>query len=200
MQDKTAQMMILAAATLLPMMVSSEAMALDGYADRRGLFGGLTVGGGVGLVEVDQSDDCCETGLDQGRKLGLNLGAQLGGGVSKDLVFLGEANWWARTVQINEDSLEHHHMSFNALVEYFLFDALFLEGGGGLAYGIYDVASFDRRVERYQELGLALKGGAGFEFFVNGQVAIGMRFGYTRHFYTNGSYDVVNGGLTLRWY
>jgi hypothetical protein len=81
-----------------------------------------------------------------------------------------------------------------------LFDALFLEGGGGLAYGIYDVAKFDRQVERYQELGLALKGGAGFEFFVNGQVAIGMRFGYTRHLYTNGSYDVVNGGLTLRWY
>jgi hypothetical protein len=189
-----------ALALLLLTMLPSSAMALDGYADRRGLFGGLTIGGGVGLVEVEEDTDCCTTGLDRGRKLGLNIGAQLGGGVSKDLVFLGEANLWQRTVQVNDDSLEHSHMSFNGLFEYFLFDALYLEGGGGLAYGIFDAQEADGTFKLYQELGLALKGGAGFEFFVNGQVAVGMRFGYTRHFYTNGSYDVVAGGLSLRWY
>jgi hypothetical protein len=189
-----------ALALLLPTLLPKDASALDGYADRRGLFGGLTIGGGVGLVDVDPKEECCNTGLDQGRKLGINLGAQLGGGVSKDLVFLGEANWWGRTVEVNDRALEHHHLSFNGLFEYFLFDALFLEAGGGLAYGIFDVSNNSQLVERYQEMGLALKAGAGFEFFVNGQVAIGMRFGYTRHFYTNGSFDVVNGGLSLRWY
>ena len=49
-------------------------------------------------------------------------------------------------------------------------------------------------------MGLALKGGAGFEYFVNGQIAIGARVGYVRHFYSNGDFDTVAGGITLRWY
>ena len=38
---------------LVAMLFSTQAMALDGYKDRRGFFGGLSVGGGVGLVESE---------------------------------------------------------------------------------------------------------------------------------------------------
>ena len=141
--------------------------------------------------------------MDRGRKLGLHLNGALGGGVTRDLTVYGDVNWWARTVYINEDELElaHHHLSFNAVSQYFLFRGFFLEGGGGLAYAIFDT-SRDGGAEtfRYQELGLALKGGAGFEFFLNGQIAAGFRMGYTRHFYGGSDFDTIAGGVTLRWY
>lgn len=188
-------------ASLMAMMLltlSADAFALDGYQDRRGLFTGIGIGGGIGLVEADNSNDI--TGIDSGRKLGLHLHAIVGGGATDNLIFGAEANWWIRTVQLNDNALSHHHMSFNGVLEYFLFDVFYLEGGVGLAYAIFDAERRLQDVYRYQELGVAVKAGAGFEFFVNSQIAIGMRAGYTRHFYSNGDFDTVSGGLSLRWY
>jgi len=178
------------------MSISSSAFALDGYADRRGLFSGIGLGGGVGLVESENGS----TGIDQGRKLGMHMSAIVGGGASEHIVVGGEANWWARTAQIGTRNLSHHHLSFNAIADVFILDGFYLEGGGGLAYTIFDAERSGQQIIRYQELGLAVKGGAGFEFFVNSQVAIGMKMGYTRHFYSNTDFDTVAGGITLRWY
>jgi hypothetical protein len=187
---------------LLLTLAPSQAAALDGYQDREGLMGGLTIGGGLGFVEVEPEDGmgAASSGIDRGRKLGFHLSGQIGGGVSESLVFLGEVNWWARTVQIGPNQLEHHHMSALGLANFFLFDALYLEAGGGLAYGIFNAARNNMLLNTTQELGMAARAGLGFEFFVNSDVAIGMRMGYTRHFYTNGSFDVVNANFTLRFY
>ena len=185
-----------AAALLLLCVTQTSAMALDGYQDRRGLFTGVGVGGGVGMVESEDG----QTGVDSGRKLGLHLSALVGGGVHERLTVAGEASWWARNVLLNDYVLNHHHLSFNALANLFLLEGIFLEGGGGLAYAIYDTQTPDRPDFRYQELGLSLKGGAGFEFFVNSQIAVGLKAGYTRHFYSRASFDTVAGGLTIRWY
>ena len=184
---------------LMLLTISTNAFALDGYQDRRGLFAGLGIGGGVGLVESDNESDTT-TGLDNGRKLGMHLHAIIGGGVTDNLVFGGEANWWIRTVQLGDNKLSHNHMSFNGVLEYFLLDTIYLEVGAGLAYAIFDAERQNGDVFRYQELGLAVKGGAGFEFFVNSQIAMGMHANYTRHVYTNGDFDTISGGFTLRWY
>lgn len=188
---------ITASIMLLTLTLSQSAFALDGYQDRRGLFAGVGVGGGVGLVDVDTN---ASTGIDQGRKLGLHLNGMVGGGVTDWLVLGGEANWWARTAYIGDNALSHNHMSFNTVANLFLLEGLFIEGGGGLAYAIFDTQGPSVDTLRYQELGLALKGGAGFEMFVNSQIAIGMKVGYTRHFYTNADFDTVAGGVTVRWY
>ena len=177
---------------------ASSAFALDGYKDRRGLFGGLGLGGGVGLVDTERDDE--STGIDQGRKLGLHLSGILGGGITQNLVFGGEANWWIRTVRINQSALQHHHMSFNGVLNFFLIEGIYLEGGVGLAYAIFDVERNNQQTYRYQELGMSAKAGGGFEFFVNSDLAMGMHASYTRHFYTNSDFDTVSAGLTLRWY
>ncbi|MEC9400512.1 MAG: outer membrane beta-barrel protein [Myxococcota bacterium] len=186
-----------ASIALLTLTVSQSAMALDGYQDRRGLFAGVGVGGGVGLVDVEGNES---TGIDSGRKLGLHLNGMIGGGASDRLVIGGEGNWWARTAYIGDNALSHHHMSFNAVANFFILDGLFVEGGGGLAYAIFDTQGPSVDPIHYQELGLAVKGGAGFEMFVNSQVALGLKVGYTRHFYTNADFDTVAGGVTVRWY
>lgn len=185
-------------ALVMMMTVSAQAFALDGYQDRRGIFGGLGIGGGVGLVESDNPTD--ETGIDQGRKLGLHLQGVLGGGVSDKLTFGAEGNWWIRTVQLNGNGLEHHHLSFAGVANFYLIEGFYLSGGVGLAYAIYDVERQNQETFRYQELGLAGKVGGGFEFFVNSQLAMGMQANYTRHVYSNGDFDTISGGLTLRWY
>lgn len=180
---------------------TADASALDGYQDRKGLFVGVGLGGGVSLVEADPEGDV--TGIDQGRKVGMHLHGILGGGASDNLVFGAEGNLWARTVYIEgqEDrTLEHYHMSFGGVLDYFLFENFYVEGGVGLAYGIFDVERNQDTEFLYQELGLSAKFGGGFEFFVDSNIALGMRANYTRHFYSNSSFDTLSAGITLRWY
>jgi hypothetical protein len=180
------------------MCVSGQAFALDGYQDRRKLFWGLGLGGGVGLVNAEDPQDA--TGLDQGRKLGMHLSGVVGGGLTQNITLGGEVNLWSRQVRINDAELAHNHANFMALANLFLIEGLHLEGGAGFAYGAYDTVRGSGQTTSYGEMGLALKAGAGFEFFVNSQIAIGVRAGYTRHFYTNGDFDTVAGGATFRWY
>ena len=134
-----------ASIALLTLTVSQSAMALDGYQDRRGLFAGVGVGGGVGLVDVEGNES---TGIDSGRKLGLHLNGMIGGGASDRLVIGGEGNWWARTAYIGDNALSHHHMSFNAVANFFILDGLFVEGGGGLARRLPGLARRHARAGR----------------------------------------------------
>lgn len=177
--------------------LSTQAMALDGYEDRRGFFGGLSVGGGVGLVESEEG----LTGIDQGRKLGFHMSAMLGSGITERLTVYGEGNWWARSVQLGENKLASNHYSFNASSNLFLIEGLFIGAGAGLAYASYDAQRGPgASVENYRELGLSVKGGAGFETFVNGNTALGLKVDYTRHFYNNAEFDTLTAGFLVRWY
>ena len=182
---------------LVAMLFSTQAMALDGYKDRRGFFGGLSVGGGVGLVESEEG----LTGIDQGRKLGFHMSGMLGSGVTERLTVYGEANWWARSVQLGENKLASNHYSFNASTNLFLVEGIFVGAGAGLAYASYDAQRGPgASVENYRELGLSLKGGAGFETFINSNTALGVKVDYTRHFYNNAEFDTLTGGFLVRWY
>ncbi|MBA2665326.1 MAG: outer membrane beta-barrel protein [Bradymonadaceae bacterium] len=178
--------------------MSSQAAALDAYKDRRGLFVGLGVGGGAGSVSTDAPGEF--TGLDQNYELGLHLNGIVGGGWTRNIIFGAEFNWWIRNVQVGERQLDHQHMSFNAVTNVFLLGPLYLQAGAGLAYAVFDTFRAGDQTTEYREMGLALKGGAGFEYFLNGTVAAGAQVGYTRHFYGGADFDTLAAGITLRWY
>ena len=176
---------------------ASQAWALDGYKDRRGVFGGLGVGGGVGASELDQEGE--STGLDDVREMGLTLRAEVGGGYTKWLTFSGQGNWWIRTVEVGTRKLEHHHFNLLANGNVYFFDTLYATGGFGLTYAAFDASTL-LGTREYREMGFAAKAGVGAEFFVNGTVAAGVEATYTRHFYSNSYFDTVGGGLVMRWY
>lgn len=177
---------------------SSSAFAIDGYKDRHGLFVGIGLGGGPGSVHL--SDDRFTSGLDNGGELGLHLLAAVGGGVTDSIVFSAELNTWIRTVSVHNTSLNHQHWSLIASGDFFLFEGFYLGAGTGLAYAFSDITREGIENSRYQEMGLAAKGSAGYEFFLNGTVAAGFRLSYTRHFYSGADFDTFHGGVTLRWY
>lgn len=180
------------------LLFSAQAFALSGYKDRRGPFLGVGLGGGPGAVHVD--DDQFSTGLDEGGQLGFHLQAIAGGGVNKYVTLGAELNSWIRTVAVQEARLNHQHWSLNAAADFFIIDGVFLGAGAGLAYAFSDATRQNLERRRYQELGLALKGAAGYEFFLNGTVAAGLRLSYTRHFYQNVDFDTFQGAITIRWY
>lgn len=187
--------LILASTILL---TSAQASALSGYKDRRGPFLGFGLGGGLGAVHVD--DEHFTTGLDEGGQPGFHLQAVAGGGVNKVVVLGAELNTWIRTVSVQEARLNHQHWSLNAAADFFIIDGFFLGAGAGLAYAFSDATRQNAEKRRYQEMGLALKGAAGYEFFLNGTVAAGLRLSYTRHIYQNVDFDTFQGALTIRWY
>lgn len=179
------------------LLAGSQAMALDAYKDRRGVFAGVAIGGGVGASETDREGET--TGLDEQRQMGLLLRAELGGGVTQNLAFSGQGNWWIRTVEVNDRELEHNHMNLLANVNYFLIEGLYATGGFGMAYGTFE-SQAGTQLNTYAEMGIAAKVGAGAEFFVNGTVAAGVEANYTRHFYSESFFDTVGGGIVIRWY
>ncbi len=178
------------------MLIASDAFALDAYKDRRGMFVGLGVGGGVGSVP-DQPGEV--TGVADG-EMGLATQLTVGNGIWKILTMGGQFNWWVRTVDVNEQSLSHHHLNFLATASFFPLDFLYATGGFGMGYAIYDSSVAGIEVKKYRELGIAAKVGAGIEFWVNGQVATGVEAAYTRHFYSGSDFDTFTGALVVKWY
>ena len=177
---------------------STTAAAIDGYKSREQLFVGFGLGGGPGAVHV--GDEALSTGLDQGGAMGLHLHGIVGGGYSEQVVLGAELNTWLRNSRLGDEALSHYHWSFLANADVFLYRGFYAGAGLGLAYGITDAREADREILRIQELGWAIKGNAGFEYFLNGTVAAGFRFSYTRHFYQNVDFDTFQGAITLRWY
>ena len=99
---------LILAVTSIAMTFATSASALDAYKDRRGLFVGLNLGGGMGFSGVDEATDI--TGLDNGQP-GLQLGGEIGGGLSKQFTGALETNWWYRKVRLGERKLNHHHLN-----------------------------------------------------------------------------------------
>lgn len=177
---------------------ASTAQAIDGYKDRHGFFIGGGIGGGPGSVYV--GDENLDTGLEGTGTLGLAPHLVVGGGMNDNVLFGAEMNNWIRTVNVHGNRLNHQHWSFNAITNLFVVHGLYVEGGLGLAYGYSQASPAEGEPTTYGEMGLSGKIGAGFEYFLDGTIAAGMSFGYTRHFYSNVDFDTFTGKVTLRWY
>ena len=176
---------------------AADAFALDAYKDRRGIFFGLNLGGGMGFSGVDEATDI--TGLSDGQP-GLQLGGEIGGGMSKAFTGALEMNWWYRKVRLGERKLNHHHLSLMPTLRYFIFDGLHAGAGAGFAYASFDTERLGRETYSYRETGVAVKAEAGYEFFLNGTIAAGVDLSYTHHFYSHANFDTVGMVVTVRWY
>ena len=193
--SRTAAALAVAAVILL---CGSSAFALDNYSDRKGLFSGLGFGGGVGAVNLADSD--ATSGFEGGRQPGLQFTAMVGGGVNKNIVLGAQGNGWFRTVHKGSRSWEHSHYNLLADANFFLIEGLYAEVGAGLAYAAYDSYDGGDDPSTYREMGFAAKAGVGFEYFLNGTHAAGINAGYTRHFYANADFDTISAAITWRWY
>lgn len=177
--------------------IASHASALDGYKDRRGIFAGVGLGGGLGTVSVDSVEEV--TGLED-REVGLAMRLELGGGATEYLTVSGQFNWWLRSVENNGRSLSHNHTNFLGNVAFFPIDFLYINAGVGMAYSSFKTEVNRVSIREYSEIGFAMKGGIGAEFWVNGTIAAGIEGSYTRHFYSETDFDTITAGLTVRWY
>lgn len=188
---------VVGAITFFVLMLSaSGAFALDGYKDRKNVFGGLGAGGGIGFV--NQEGDLAEEGP------GLHLQGILGSGVSQRFLVGVEADWWSRTVdKSNNNEYGYYHTSIGALANFFLIDGdrggLRLDGGAGFAYGICN-GTFEGDECDWQELGLEAEVGAGYEFWFNGTMTGAVDVSYTHHFYSHSAFDTITGSFGFKWY
>lgn len=172
--------------------LAAQAAALDGYSDRRNVYGGLSVGGGYGLVK--QEDDFQREGP------GMHLEAVVGSGVTHKLLVGFETDWWSRTVRAGESNdYAFHHGSAGAVATFFPIGGFYADGGVGFAYGICS-GTVEGSDCAWQELGVAAEVGAGFQFWFNGTLAGSVDLAYNRHFYSHSTFDTVNLGFGLRWY
>jgi hypothetical protein len=186
-------------AVSLILLASTSAFSLDRYESREGVFGGITAGGGVGK-NIQNDGDNVTTGFEDSRLVGAYFGGIIGGGINDNVTLGMGTDWWIRTAKKGSQSLKNNHGSIHAMGNFFLIDGLYLEAGGGLAYSTFELIQGDNDPQIHNELGLALKGGVGYEFWVNGNQALGVHGNYTRHFYNNGAFDTFNLGATFRWY
>ncbi|MEZ4468697.1 MAG: outer membrane beta-barrel protein, partial [bacterium] len=177
---------------------AGNALALDGWHDRRGLFFGLGLGGGIGQVHTDD--------IDGDQEMGLNLRARIGGGVNKQLTLdfdLGMHFQSTNTAGIDMDQTITTGM---VGANYFLMDGLYLRGMAGM--GHYSTEPQNAKIDGDSEVGLAIGAGAGYEFFANADLAIGVGADFRRVFFTidaapkdvDAAFDLIGFGITATWY
>jgi hypothetical protein len=179
--------------------IASSAFALDAYEDRRGVFGGLSIGAGAGSAA---STPDSAPNLDSGYGLGFHGHGVLGGGITESVTAAADLNWWVRSVRKGEREYSNQHISALGTANFYILDNIQLLAGAGFGYGIWngDYGTNDENFN-FQELGFAAKVGAGYEFWLNGNTALNFNLSYARHFYPRGGhFDTASGLIGLRWY
>lgn len=178
-------------AGMLVLGLAGEALALDGFRDRRGLYFGLNLAGGAGqAVAGDVKSD---------RNLGLSVGARVGGGVNRRLTldFSVDGYFQTRNDEIAGVTREVDTTLLSGMIggSFFLIDGIYLRGMGGLAQASTTVGKVEN-----DEVGLGLGAGAGYEFFANSDLAIGAGVDYRMFMFDEYDYNVLNVGITATWY
>jgi hypothetical protein len=163
----------------------SQAYALDGYRDRKGMFYGLTLGGASSSADVAGSKN----------RLGYVLGAKVGGGVNDKLTL--DASFTSRSEGYTEGGLE---VSTNTLTmylggNYFLQDGLYVRAMAGLASTSSETDFGDA-----SETGLGFGLGTGYEFFASAQLAVGIGATFEMQQYSDVKVTVVGFGVGATWY
>ena len=165
---------------------ASQAYALDGYRDRKGLFYGATLGGASFKADL----------AGYKRNLGYILGGRIGGGVSDTLTLDASLNlsWQDYSqfgVKVETNSTEML-IGGNVFIE----KGLYLRVEGGLI-----TQSTETDVSSSQsETGLLIGGGLGYEFFASADLAVGFGAGYQHQQFDDANIAVVKFAITATWY
>ncbi len=166
-------------ATLL--LAASPAMALDGYQDRKGMFGGIGIGGGGGRTDVDN--------VDVGDGIGIVAQGRVGGGINDRLTMDLSYTWFTR------DRTGHGLLGVGSNI--FLTEELFLRLGVGLGRGVVTDADGNAETEDFS---MGLFAGGGIEFFLNSNMAAGFTVQLQQHMVSAVRYTGVHGVAGLTWY
>lgn len=183
-------------AALLVTGLAAQALALDGYRDRRGLYFGLNLGGGAGKAEQD--------GVKSDRNLGLTIGARVGGGVNERLTLdlAVDGYFQTRTEETLLGDIDVDVNLWSGLIggSFFLADGLYVRGGFGLANVSSTATTKGGDSSEDSEVGLGFAVGGGYEFFANGDLAIGVGADFRAFDFDETKYTIVNLGVTATWY
>lgn len=184
-------------AALLVTGLAGQAFALDGYRDRRGLYFGINVGGGAGQAELD--------GAKADRNLGLTIGARIGGGINKRLTLDLSVDGYFQTGKEEaaggvEFDVDTNLWSGLLGGSFFLADGLYVRGGFGLASIEQERTSKTDTGGNSDEVGIGFSVGGGYEFFANGDLAVGAGGDFRAFTFDEITYNVVNIGITATWY
>ena len=163
----------------------TQALALDGYRDRRGIFYGFGLGGGQTKVDVSGS---------KGR-LGHNLRFRIGGGVNKTLTLDAEIGLHSASYTESTVDMERTISTFGIGGNSFINDGLYLR----LAFGMAEFTQ-DSDISSDTETGLFVGGGVGYEFFANADLAIGLGVDFQHQMYDDLNISALNLGITANWY
>ena len=172
--------------TTLIFLFVSQAMALDGYRDRRGLFYGVGFGGGQTKADTDGADS----------HIGYNFRARIGGGIDKNLTL--DAEIGLNTVSYSQSSTDVEQSVSTVAVggNFFVRDGLYFRMQGGIA----ELSVTANGNSEGTETGLFLGGGVGYEFFANADLAIGLGVDFQHQMYDDITLNALNLGITANWY
>lgn len=169
------------------LLAGAPAAGLDGYQDRRGLFTGLGIGGGVALSDGDAGGEVL-------------FELVLGGGATEQLTL-------ALDIDVRYQRLDADRQNWMVVpgpeASYFLSNGLFVRAGVGLAMvfvqgqEITDVATPGKAVkDKDFTFGFDGSLGLGWEFFVNSNLALGLAV-EADYFLIDGHPDVFVIGLSM---
>lgn len=188
-------------AALMVIGLAGEAFALDGYRDRKGMFYGMSLGGGSATIDVKDNDDS---------KLGVHLRGRLGGGINKHLTLDGELGWRYQSTEKDilggEATFSETFLTMYVGGSFFVFDGLYIRAFGGLAHVImaseFDASAPGVTFEDGDKsfTGLGVGAGLGYEFFASSDLAIGIGADFQHQIYDDFEVDQLNFGVSANWY
>ncbi len=146
--------------------IGAPAMALDAYQDRRGFFWGMGLGGGGAFQDGDPGG-------------AILFDFQLGGGATKNLTLCMDIDIWFHLMDNHKNLL----ITPGPEVNYFFGDTgIFIRGGIGMAL---TTTWIDKPDDTKFKIGFDGSVGAGWEFFANSNLAMGLAM--------EGDYVVIKG-------
>jgi len=157
------------------LLFTTKAMALDAYQDRKGMYGGIHLGGG-GVFDANEGDAAFVGGFD------------IGAGMNRSFLLGADVELWY-SPQSGDDLFV---IRPGVQMHYFITENFFIRttlGVGWYKQGDFSKASF------------AFGGGPGFEFFVGANMALGFGVYYEHHLIGDlPDLNLVSFGLEFRWY
>ncbi len=178
-------LLLASSAFFLVSLFASSAWALDGYRDRKGLYGGATLMGSWSQADYSGAES----------NLGLGMGLRIGGGVNSQLTLdLSAATRSGSYTEAGAD-VESTSSTMFLGANYFLNDGLYIRAMGGLAKITNEMGPIETN-----ETGLGGGLGLGYEFFGSADLAVGVGGEFQIHSFDDFNVQFVNIGVTATWY
>ena len=177
--------MSLSLALVFVLSMFSEAMALDGWRDRKGIYYGVSLGGASSKADTPGAKS----------HLGYTFGARLGGGVDKRLTLDGSVGLRIESYDENGIDVSTRTANFYVGANYFLHKGLYIRLQGGLAQFSAEVGQTET-----DETGVGFGGGLGYEFFASSDLAIGVGGEYQMQRFDEFNLNILHFGITATWY